>query len=143
MSIRRATAADRSALLERLGDARAIDQATHRVHVAASGAEEGVAIWMEPGPGGDPYLGSVKAPAGDRKLFYQLVRACAQDALDQGYRRAFFTVRDHRLISRIQRDFDVDPVAIGWDADSGDPVEWEVHVDLDDALGQLRRVIDG
>ncbi|MEX0785928.1 MAG: hypothetical protein WD939_04770 [Dehalococcoidia bacterium] len=142
MSVRRPTAADRSALIERLGGARAVDQASHRAHVSEEGAEQGVALWIEPGPGGEPYLGTVKAAPENRKLFYQLIEACARDAFERGYARASFTVRDHRLLSRIQRDFQVEPQAIGWDAGSGEPVEWDVLVDLEDALGQLRRVID-
>lgn len=143
MRVRRPTAADRSALIEHLGGARDVDQASHRIHVAADGAGQGVALWVEPGPGGEPLLGTVKAAPQDRTLFYQLIEACARDALDRGYERASFVVRDARLLSRIRRDFDVAPQAIGWHPDSGEPVEWEVLVELEDALAQLRRVIDG
>jgi hypothetical protein len=51
---------DRAAAIEELGDARAIDQTSHRFITAEAGAAAGVALWVEPGPGGEPHLGDVK-----------------------------------------------------------------------------------
>ncbi len=96
---------------------------------------------MEPGPGGDPYLGAVKVPSDDRQLFYQLIEACAQDALDRGYQHASFTVQDAQLLSLIRRDFTVEATPDGWDPQSGQPVQWDIRVDLQDALEQLHRVL--
>jgi len=143
MSTRRYTAADRSAAIDQLGDRRAVDQAAHRLHVAEGGPAAGVALWVEPLPGRDSeaLLGTVKVAVEDRRLFYQLVAACAQDALDRGFERARFTVRDRRLLLRIQRDFIIEPQAIGRDPETGEAVEWEVSVDLQDALEQLEGAI--
>lgn len=136
-------ASDRESAIAALGDARAIDQPAHHVYTSNAGADHGVAVWSEPGPGGEPRLGAVVLPAEDRRLFYQLVEACARDALDRGYERASFTVYDARLLTLIQRDFTVEAVPSAWDAQTGDAVAWEISVDLADALDQLRRVLDG
>ncbi len=133
---------DRTAAIEELGDARAIDQTSHRMVTADAGAAAGIALWIEPGPGGEAYLGEVELPGDDRRLFYQLIEACAQDALDRGFKHASFTVHDARLLSLIQRDFNVEPQPSAWDPDSGQAASWEVRVDLQDALVQLRRALD-
>ena len=128
--------------ITQLGDVRAIDQASHHVHTAAGGPAEGLAIWTEPGPGGEPHLGDVYLPSDDRQLFYQLIKACARDALTRGYEHASFTVRDTRLLSLIQRDFTVEAKPSAWDAGTGAPARWEIRVELEDALQQLRGVLD-
>ena len=132
---------DRAAAIDALGDARAIDQASHRVVTAEAGAAAGIALWIEPGPGGEPHLGEVKLPGDDQRLFYQLIEACAQDALDRGYEHASFTVHDAGLLALIERDFIVEPQPSAWDAASGRAVSWEVRVELRDALAQLRRAL--
>ncbi len=133
---------DRADAIAQLGDVRAIDQASHHVHTAEGGPAAGVAVWVEPGPGGEPYLGNVKLPGDNRQLFYRLIEACARDAIQRGYGHASFTVRDDQLLSLIQRDFTVEAEPSAWDADTGDPVQWELHVELEDALQQLRSVLD-
>ena len=133
---------DRASAIEQLGDARAVDQTSHRIVMAAAGAAAGIALWIEPGPGGDPYLGEVKLSGDDRHLFYQLIEACAQDALDRGYQHASFTVHDAQLLSLIRRDFTVEATPAGWDAENGRPVQWDIRVELRDALEQLQRVLD-
>ncbi len=133
---------DRTAAIEELGDARAVDQTSHRIVTADAGAAAGIALWIEPGRGGEAYLGEVKLPGDDRRLFYQLIEACARDALDRGYQHASFTVHDARLLSLIQRDFSVEPQPAAWDPDSGQAASWEIRVDLQDALVQLRRALD-
>ena len=133
---------DRASAIEQLGDARAVDQASHRIHTAERGPAVGVAVWVEPGPGGEPYLGGVKTSNDDRQLFYQLIEACAQDALDRGYQHASFTVHEAQLLSLIQRTFTVEATPAGWDAENGRPVQWDIRVELRDALEQLQRVLD-
>lgn len=133
---------DRAAAIDGLGDARAVDQMSHRMVTADAGAAAGIALWIEPGPGGEPLLGEVKLPGDDRRLFYQLIEACAQDALDRGHAHASFTVHDARLLSLIERDFIVEPRPAAWDPASGAAVSWEIRVDLQDALDQLRRALD-
>ena len=132
---------DRASAIEQLGDARAVDQVSHRIHTAEGGPAAGIAIWVEPGPGGEPYLGAVKLAADNRQLFYQLIQACAQDAIDGGYEHASFTVHDARLLSLIQRDFAVEATPAGWDPEGGQPVQWDIRVELQDALEQLESVL--
>jgi hypothetical protein len=81
-------------------------------------------------------------PSDNRRLFYQLVNACARDAIARGYKHASFTVRDARLLSLIQRDFTVQAEPSAWDAGSGEPVQWEIRVELEDALQQLGSVLN-
>ncbi|MCI0777510.1 MAG: hypothetical protein J4N95_04965 [Chloroflexi bacterium] len=133
---------DRTAAIEALGDARAVDQTSHRIVVADAGPAAGIALWTEPGPGGEPYLGDVKLPGAARRLFYQLIEACAQDALDRGYEHASFTVHDATLLSLIQGDFTIEPQPTAWDPGSGRAASWDIRVNLQDALVQLRRVLD-
>ena len=132
---------DRTSAIAQLGDARAVDQVSHRIHTAEGGPAVGVAVWVEPGPGGEPYLGAVKLPSDNRRLFYQLIEACAQDALDRGYQHASFTVHEAQLLSLIRRDFTVEATPAGWDAENGRPVQWDIRVELQDALEQLQRVL--
>ncbi len=132
---------DRAPAIAQLGDARAVDQVSHRIHTATGGPAAGVAVWVEPGPGGEPYLGEVKLPNDDRHLFFQLIEACARDAIERGYQHATFTVHDARLLSLIQRTFTVEAIPAGWDPESGQPVQWDIRVDLQDALEQLQRVL--
>ena len=133
---------DRTAAIDTLGDARAVDQTSHRIVTAKAGAAAGIALWIEPGPGGEPYLGEVKLPDDDRRLFYQLIEACAKDALDRGHEYAWFTVHDARLLSLIQRDFNVEPRPAAWDPVSGRVASWDIRVELQDALAQLRKTLD-
>ncbi len=132
---------DRASAIAQLGNARAVDQVSHRIHTAEGGPAAGVAVWVEPGPGGEPYLGAVKTSSDNRQLFYQLIEACAQDAYDQGYEHATFIVHDAQLLSLIRRDFTVEATPAGWDPESGQPVQWDIRVDLQDALEQLQRVL--
>ena len=132
---------DRAAAIDALGNSRAVDQTSHRIVTAKAGAAAGIAPWFERGPGREPSLGWVKLPGDDRRLFYQLIEACAQDALDRSYQHASFTVHDARLLSLIQHTFTVEPQPAAWGPDSGQATSWEIRVDLQDALAQLRRVL--
>ena len=94
----------------------------------------------------DAQLGAVVSALADRwDVFYGLVRATAKDALAAGHRTAMFTVKDRRLLDRIERDFRVEPKPCGWEPSTtnvpGAPVEWLVRVDLVDALAQLDAVL--
>jgi len=133
---------DRERAIAALG-VRSVDQATHHIHVGDAGPDAGIALWVEPGPGGEPYLGAITLPSPDRALFYELARASAQDALDRGYTHASFTLQDAALLALIERDFDVEAEPSAWDGGTGEAVQWEVRVDLRDALNQLGSVLDG
>lgn len=132
--------ADRAKALEFLKDERAIDSPNHRIVMDDAG--RGLALWVKPDAGEEAYLGPVLvAPTvTDRTLFYRLVAATAQAALDEGFKRAYFTIHDSRLLKRLQRDFDVDPEPAGWEPNTGKVVQWDIHVDLADALRQLKAV---
>lgn len=132
---------DRDDVLAVLGDARAIDSPCNRLFVASHSPSAGVAVWVKPDAGEEGYLGAVETPAGGWKLFYQLVAAACEDAIAQGFRRGYFTVLDDKLLRRLERTFDIHPEACGWEPNTGRPVQWEVHVDLTDALRQLQAVI--
>lgn len=148
MTIRPFREKDRERVLAMLGERRAIDSPSHRVQVLEEeGAVDGVALWVAPDAGDEGYLGPVALEAGagpgvtgDWRPFYRLVAACAREAGDAGLKRGRFTVRDRALLRRIQRDFDVQPEASGWDPATREPVQWDVHVDIPDALRQLERV---
>lgn len=125
-----------------LGDARAVDAPDTHVHVSDAGPEDGIAVWREPAAGEEAGLGAVIVPAGTaRQQFYRLVLACAEDALARGFPRGRFRVQDGRLLMLIQRDFAVEAPACGWEPNTGRPLEWEISVDLQDALAQLRKVL--
>jgi hypothetical protein len=136
------TPADRAAAVVLLGDARPLDSPASHTHVSGVGAVDSLALWIEPAPGVDePYLGPVITPDGPGLAFYELVLACAADAISRGYRRGYFTIKDSGLLRQLQRTFRIDPVAVGWDPVSGAASEWEVHVDLPDATEQLRNAM--
>lgn len=139
---RRYVSADRASVLALLGDARAIDSPSSRIHVVEqAGAVVGAVVWVRPDAGDEAYLGAVMAPAGRRDLFYALIAACAQDAIAQGFALARFDVRNERLLRRIERDFVVAPRVAGRSPTTGQALSWQVRVDLQDALAQLQRFL--
>ncbi len=152
MTIRPFREEDRDRVLALLGERWAIDSPSHHLQVleastGSTGLEAGVAgvaLWVEPDAGEEAYLGLVAVTAGpapgDWRPFYRLVAGCAREAVDRGFGRGYFSVHDRGLLGRIQRDFDVRPEPSGWDPATREPVQWEVHVDLQDALRQLERV---
>lgn len=134
--------ADRPRAATILGDERALDAPDTHVLVAATGADDGIAVWREPAPGEEPELGSVMVPAAaGREQLYQLALACAMDARSRGYARAHFRVLDERLLAQLERDFKIDPQPCGWEPNTGRAVEWEIEVELEDAIGQLGQVV--
>lgn len=133
---------DRQRAAATLGDAAVLDAGDTHVIVGPGGADDGVAVWREAAPGEEPELGSVVVPAtAGRRRLYELALACATDARTRGYRRAHFRVLDGRLLAQLQRDFAIEARPRGWEPNTGRPVEWEIEVDLDDAIGQLGRVL--
>ena len=135
--------ADRAASAALLGDARPLDAPRSHAHLAGAGAVDSLALWLEPPAGvAEAYLGPVITPAPPKAgAFYELVLACANDASERGYERGYFTIKDAGLLRLLKRTFRIDPVATGWEPEGGSPSEWEVHVDLRDAVAQLHSVI--
>jgi hypothetical protein len=133
---------DRQRAAAVLGGAAVLATGDTHVIVGPGGADDGIAVWREPAPGEEPELGPVIVPAaaGPRRL-YELALACAQDARARGYRRAHVRVLDERLLAQLERDFTIDARPRGWEPNTGRAVEWEIEVDLDDAVGQLERVL--
>jgi hypothetical protein len=137
--------ADRAATLAFLGDGRAIDAPRNHVFLSGGDTPDGVALWAEPPERSaePPHLGAVVTnAAGTNARFYDLVLACARDALDRGYERGSFTIKNRGLLRVLQATFRIEPVAVGWEAEGRMPAEWEVRVDLRDAVDQLDDVID-
>ena len=134
---------DRGAVLTFLGDPRAIDSPSHRLHVAEEGgAIVGAVVWTQPDAGEEAWLGTVIAPPERWDLFYGLVKATAEDALARGFKRARFTLQDKRLLDKLRRDFTIVPQPSGWNPRTHQPVAWEVTVELEDALRQLQAKAD-
>ncbi len=134
---------DRAAALALIGSRRAIDQPSHRVQVLDN-AQAGAAVWIAPSVGNTALLGLVKlsAPAGGTRIdrrFYQLIDACAKQALAEGFTHATFTITDPRLLAQLERDFTIEPVPLG--TIDGQPLEWEITVELVDAIAQLAAVL--
>ena len=136
--------ADRDVASALLGDSRPLDAAGTHVHLSGEQAVDGLALWLEPPVGVDEaYLGPVIAPGiGPSRRFYELVFACANDALAHGYERGYFTIKNRGLLHLLERTFRIDPVAVGWEPNTGAAQQWEVHVDLTDAVEQLRNVLE-
>ncbi len=134
--------ADRQRAAAILGDERPLDAPDTHVLVAATGPDDGIAVWREPAPGEEPELGPVVVPAAaGRQQLYQLALACAEEARSRGYARAHFRVLDERLLAQLKRDFKIDPQPRGWEPNTGRAVEWEIEVDLEDAIRQLGQVV--
>ncbi len=145
MTVRTYEEGDRTELIALVGDARAIDSPTHRLRVAEEdGKVVGFALWHQPDAGGTAVLGSVIVPQSGRwGLVYALVAATARDALARGFVQAQFTINSHTLLNRLQRTFTIDARPSAWKPNTDQPVEWEVTVNLVDALEQLEGVANG
>ncbi len=133
--------ADRKAASALLGDPRPFNAPGSHAHLSGEPAVDGLALWLEPPTGaGEAYLGPVIAP--DIGLrFYELVLACANDAIARGYLHGYFTVKDPRLEKLLRLTFRINPIASGWQPLTGTATQWEVHVELPDAIEQLRDVL--
>ncbi|MGB2695279.1 MAG: hypothetical protein WBD55_08855 [Dehalococcoidia bacterium] len=143
---------DRSAVLALLQDTRAIDSPSARLQVVDERGVTGAALWVRPDAGADPYLGSVivttddgaglpdpKGPVERWQQAYQLVAGCVEDALTQGFERGHLIIASEALRRHIERDFTFRIEPAGWDPRTGEPAQWRIDVDLNDALEQLRR----
>lgn len=140
MTVRPYEPRDRDLALALLKDPRAVDSPGHRIVVAEG--TEGLALWLKPDAGEEGELASVLTPTGDRRLFYELAAAACRDAIDHGLTRGSFTIHDEQLLHRLQRDFRIDPTPSGWEPNTEHAVQWDVHVDLRDALQQLKEALD-
>ena len=127
--------ADRTAALALGIRAAGLDQANHHTFISDDGT--GAALWVHPIAGEIAHLGPVVTKPPNRALFYQLVRACALDALDAGFKKAEFEVRNPRLLSIIRRDFTVTVEVYGRNGRTQQPTSWRIEVDIADALRQL------
>ncbi len=146
MPIRPYRPADRAQVREFLGDERAIDSPSHHIFVLDEPDAKGVVLWVKPDAGEEAYLGPVLLSKGTRRDFYRLAAATCQDALAHGFKKAYFTIHDAQLLALLKRSFRVDPVPSGWApvtlaGTGGEPVQWDIHVDLEDAWAQLQAVI--
>lgn len=126
---------DRAKAIERLGDARVIDQATHSIVTDG----DGFAVWRDAGEVAE--LGAVVNPGGDRKQFYRLVLETANQANDAGFETATFQLYDQRLVDLIERDFNNAEIRVEGTLE-GAPAAWRVTVEIADAIAQLQAVID-
>ncbi len=146
MTIRPYDPKDRPRALQVLKDHRAIDDPSNHILVT-DGAEEGLALWHQPsaGPG---LLAIVHAP-NNRTLFYQLALQACERAIEAGLTQGYFQIHDVRLLDRLQRDFNINPVPEGREPNTalsspkgpGAPTSWTVAVDLLDARDQLLEVL--
>lgn len=127
---------DRAKAIERLGDARVIDQAKHSIVTDG----DGFAVWRDAGDVAE--LGAVMNPGEDRKQFYRLVLETATQAKDAGFETATFQLYDQRLVDLIERDFKKTEIEVEGTLE-GAPAAWRVTVDIADAIVQLQAVTDG
>ena len=125
---------DRALAIERLGDARVIDQAKHSIVTDG----DGFAVWRDAGPVAE--LGAVVNPGEDRKQFYRLVQETAIQADDAGFQTATFQLYDQQLVDLIERDFKNTEIEVEGTRD-GAAAAWRVTVDIPDAIRQLQEVI--
>jgi hypothetical protein len=153
MAIRPYRKQDRAAVLALVQDARAIDSPSARVQVADDRGVVAAALWVRPDAGNDPYLASVllpadggaappepKGPTERWRQAYQLVAACAEEALAEGFTRGHLVLVSEALVRHVQRDFTFPIEPAGWHPETGEPALWRIDVDLADALEQLRRL---
>jgi hypothetical protein len=136
---------DRAKALEFLKDARAIDSPSHHIQVDEDG--RGLGLWIKPDAGDECILGPIilsPESVGNRSLFYQLIAACIQEAVDLGFKLGYAPSLDAAMVTLLrQENFDITFVEGGWDPNTGTAVLWEAHVDLPTVLAQLQGVLDG
>lgn len=137
---------DRADVLALLGgDERTLDSPNHRVHVAKDGGQViGAVLWLRPDAIGETMLGAVTlspGSEGNRPLFYKLIAACIQDAVDEGFQKGYATIRDAGMVALLDRDFDITVTESAWEPNTRTAVQWEIHVDLADVLAQLQRFL--
>ena len=125
--------------------ARTMDSAGNRVFVLDEGGARGAVVWVKPDAGDEAYLGSVVLQGGTRGDFFALVAATLEDAVAEGFERAYFEIRDARLLALVKRTFRVEVLEAGWEPVAGPPrgraVQWEIHVELKDARAQLAAAV--
>jgi len=130
-----------------------VDQDCTHIHIAKddNGKIIGGAVWMKPTEGDEAELmcivteqgnfcNTLLNPTGSFSTYYKLIVACIEDALAQGMTKGVFTIRNKTLIGTLKKTFNIKPIVRGVNLGEGDN-EWEVHVDLEDALTQVKGVI--
>ncbi|KKN72538.1 hypothetical protein LCGC14_0410420 [marine sediment metagenome] len=141
MAIRFIQPADHVKAQGLLGGPRTLDAPGNRVHVAEeNGKIVGATVWAQPDDG-EAILGDVVAPMGRRDLYYGLIKAAVTDALARGFTKGVSTVHRKALLNQLERDFTLTANPSGWNPLTQAPVEWTIHVDLEDLLLQLEAVV--
>ena len=121
-----------------VGDRAALTIAYNHAHVAQGFATiTGLAIWHEPESGAPNGLFISLRSGGTPADMYALVEACVEDAIARGHTQATFTIYRRALLQQLQRDFTISAIVTGRRQRRG-AVEWDVTVDLADALDQLQ-----
>lgn len=147
MSVRKATASDRTAILGLLGsDERTVDAPGNHLHVLVDGDQVvGAVVWHAP-DAGPAMLGQVSLADGRSEVekdMYRLILATAEDALAQGFETATFTLKKPSRVTMIHRDFTTVLEESGWNPKTKKAVEWTwPNRDLVDAIAQLKAVLD-
>lgn len=113
---------------------------SREVIVADAGPHAGYLTWLDAANGSLPVLCDIWTPD-HRQLFYRLIALAAVQAIDRGYKRAWFPIVDRKVLALIERDFDVTVEVEAIDTETGKPSRWRIEVGLADALEQLQAVI--
>ena len=131
--------ADRAAVLDLIGDPRAVDQPQHRVYVAEeAGRVVGTAV-VAHALGDTAYLGAVEvAPPFRPDVFRALVLAVAEGAAAAGYRHGVARYIDRSAMVRSRRHVGLTPIVAGRDPATGAAVAWRFEVELPDFVHYLR-----
>ena len=139
--VRPYVSSDRASAIEEGIPTRILDGRGAELTVATGGPKDGYATWIVLDNGSPPILGGIWVPAPvSRKHFYRLIALGVQSLVDRGYQVGWFYIRDKRVLTMVQKDFDVTVIVEGIDED-GEPDSWFVEVDLPDALEQLQAKI--
>ncbi len=147
---------DRASLLTWAVNKQSLDSPTNRILVLdelndagkPTGLLAGFVFWTRPDAGDEAYLGAVNVAmvqgsfAQRRRAFYELIRAAVQDIIADGFTRGFFSLFDERLLAQVDRDFNINSLPSARHPTTGQPVQWDIHVNLADALDQLNTIID-
>jgi len=142
MEPRQYTAADRQDVLDLQVHPFALDNELQRVFVIKDGDVRGAGVWYHRKARGETVLQYLAVnPPGNWTAFLKLCLACAYDARAAGSTSGRFRVIHPTLLARLQRQFRIEPVVDGVDADSGEAVSWTITVDVADIIEQLELVL--
>lgn len=122
-------------------DSRGVDDSGMHLHVAKKdGAVVGVGVLLADSQS-EAYLAFIGTKVRDWPLMFQLAAACCQDAIDQGHIRGYFVIKSATLLERVKAEFDIKVEVRGRHPGNQEAAEWEIHVDLADAMVQLARFL--